>query len=45
MNTAYLNHDSESILYNVGCDVNRFMPVTLDEILGQIQKYKKTGSC
>ena len=45
MNTEYLNHDSESILYNVGCDVNRFMPVTLDEILGQIQKYKKTGSC
>jgi calcineurin-like phosphoesterase family protein len=30
-----------SILYNVGVDVNRFMPVTIDEVLGRIVKWKK----
>jgi calcineurin-like phosphoesterase family protein len=33
--------DSESILFNVGVDVNKFMPVTLDEVLGQIIRFKK----
>ena len=39
------NRNSESVLLNVGVDCQQYRPITLDEALGQIQKYKKTGSC
>jgi len=31
----------KGIMFNVGVDVNRFYPITLDEVLSQISKYKK----
>lgn len=37
------NRNSESILFNVGVDVNNFRPVKLDEVIGQINKWKRTG--
>ena len=30
-----------TILFNVGVDVNKFMPITLDEAIGQIIRFKK----
>jgi calcineurin-like phosphoesterase family protein len=33
----------ETILFNVGVDVNRFMPISVDEILSKINYFKKTG--
>lgn len=35
------NKNSDSILLNVGVSVQNYMPITLDEALGQIVRYKK----
>jgi len=35
------NRDSTSILFNVGVDVQKYRPISLDEVLGYIQKYKR----
>lgn len=32
----------DTILFNVGVDQHRFMPITIDEALGQIQRLKRT---
>jgi len=34
---------SQSILLNVGVDVQRYQPITLDEAVGQCMKFKHTG--
>lgn len=33
----------ETILFNVGVDVNRYMPITIDEALGEIARFERTG--
>jgi calcineurin-like phosphoesterase family protein len=33
--------NSQSILLNVGVDVQKYMPITIDEALGQVIKFKK----
>lgn len=33
--------NSQSVLLNIGVDVQRFMPITLDEAIGQIIRFKK----
>ena len=33
--------DSDSIILNVGVDVQRFMPITIDEAIGQVIRFKK----
>ena len=40
VNAQYSN--SQSILFNCGVDVNDYMPISLDEVLGKIQKWKNT---
>lgn len=34
----------DTILFNVGVDQHKFMPITLDEALGKIQKLKNTSN-
>lgn len=41
LNENYNNRNSESVLINVGVDVQRYMPITIDEAISQVARYKK----
>ena len=41
LETHRSNRNSKSILFNVGVDVHKYRPISLDEVLGYIQKYKR----
>lgn len=36
-----IKKEGRSILYNVGVDLNRFMPISINDILGEIEAFKK----
>jgi calcineurin-like phosphoesterase family protein len=37
------NRNSDTVLLNVGLDVQNYMPITLDEAVGQVSRFRRTG--
>ena len=44
LNTQKMNRRSTSVILNVGLDVQKYYPITLDEVITQVSEFKKLNN-